>query len=271
METGYMGMPDVFSDEFPKIVDKAAAEQCGPRKDDPYLLGYFIANEPPWPGRESLVVDTIQERPPSAIQREAKAFLAGGDTPERRKQFIYRAFDRYLEVIDAAIRRYDPNHLNLGLRFGGGVPPAEMLRASQAFDVYSMNVYATSVNAKVMEEIYRVTGRPIIVGEFHFGVPGRGLAAGLVQVRDQAERGTAYRYYVEQAAAFPAFIGASWFQWVDQPSTGRMDGENYNIGLVDVTDRPYRELIEAMKTTHRRLQLVHAGTQAPFDVKPSPQ
>jgi hypothetical protein len=50
-----------------------------------------------------------------------------------------------------------------------------------------------------------------------------------------------------------------------------MGGENYNIGLVDVTDRPYRELIDAMKTTHRRLQDVHRGTQAPFDVKPSPQ
>ncbi|MDP3000964.1 MAG: hypothetical protein Q8N47_26010 [Bryobacterales bacterium] len=271
METGYMGMPDVFSDEFPKVADKAAAEQCAPRKSDPYLLGYFIANEPPWPGRESLVLDVILERPPSAIQREAKAFLADSDTPERRKQFIYRAFDKYLEVINAAIRRHDPNHLNLGLRFGGGVPPAEMLRASKAFDVYSMNVYSTSVNVKVMEEIYRVTGRPIIVGEFHFGVPGRGLAAGLVQVRDQAERGVAYRYYVEQAASFPAFIGSSWFQWVDQPATGRMDGENYNIGLVDVTDRPYRELIDAMKTTHRRLQGVHAGKTAPFDVKPRAQ
>ncbi len=271
METGYMGMPDVYSEEFPKIVDKAAAEQCAPRKNDPWLLGYFIANEPPWPGRESLVVDLILERPPSAIQREAKAFLAAGDTPERRKQFIYRAFDKYLEVINAAIRRHDPNHLNLGLRFGGSLPPAEMLRASKAFDVYSMNVYSTAVNRKVMEEIYRVTGRPIIVGEFHFGVPGRGLAPGLVQVRDQAERGVAYRYYVEQAASFPAFIGSSWFQWVDQPSTGRMDGENYNIGLVDVTDRPYRELIEAMRTTHRRLQAVHAGTAAPFDVKPRAQ
>ena len=271
METGYMGMPDVFSDEFPKIVDKAAAGQCAPRKGDPYLLGYFIANEPPWPGRESLVVDVILERPPSAIQREAKAFLAGGDTPERRKQFIYRAFDKYLNVINAAIRRHDPNHLNLGLRFGGSAPPAEMLRASKAFDVYSMNVYATAVNPKVMEEIYQVTGRPIIVGEFHFGVPGRGLAPGLVQVRDLAERGAAYRYYVEQAAAFPAFIGSSWFQWVDQPSTGRMDGENYNIGLVDVTDRPYGEMIEAMKTTHRRLLEVHAGKTAPYAVKPRAQ
>ena len=271
METGYMGVPDVFSDEFPKIVDKAAAEQCTPRKDDPWLLGYFVANEPPWPGRESLVTDIILERPPSAIQRELKAFLADGDTPERRRQFIYGAFDRFLEVINAAIRRHDPNHLNLGLRFGSGVPPAEMLRASKSFDVYSMNVYSVSVSTKALEEVYRATGRPIIVGEFHFGVPGRGLAAGLVQVRDQAERGTAYRYYVEQAASFPAFIGSSWFQWVDQPSTGRMDGENYNIGLVDVTDRPYEPLIDAMKTTHRRLQAVHAGKSAPFDVRPRAQ
>jgi hypothetical protein len=46
-----------------------------------------------------------------------------------------------------------------------------------------------------------------------------------------------------------------------------MDGENYNIGLVDVTDRPYRELVEAMKTTHRRLYAVHSGRQAPFSQK----
>jgi hypothetical protein len=271
METGFMGMPDVYSEEWAKTVDKAAAEQCAPRKNDPWLLGYFIANEPPWPGRESLIVDLILERPPSAIQREAKAFLAAGDTPERRKQFIYRAYEKYLEVINAAIKRHDPNHLNLGLRFGGGVPPREMLLASKSFDVYSMNVYSTAVNRNVMEEIYAAIGRPIIVGEFHFGVPGRGLAPGLVQVRDQAERGVAYRYYVEQAAAFPAFIGASWFQWVDQPSTGRMDGENYNIGLVEVTDRPYTELIEAMKTTHRRLYDVHSGKTPPFDTRPRAQ
>lgn len=42
-------MPDVFSAEFPKVVEQAAAQQCTPRKDDPYLLGYFIANEPPTP------------------------------------------------------------------------------------------------------------------------------------------------------------------------------------------------------------------------------
>jgi hypothetical protein len=271
MREGYLGLPDVYSDEFPKIADRDAAAQCAPRKEDPWLLGYFIANEPPWPGREPLVVDMILEGKPCPIQREAKTFLAAGDTPERRRQFIYGAFNKFLEVTMAAIRRHDPNHLILGLRFGGGVPPAEMLRACKAFDVYSLNVYSTQVSVTTMEDIYRVTGQPIIVGEFHFGVPGRGLAPGLVQVRDQTERGTAYRFYVEQAAAFPAFIGTSWFQWIDQPCTGRMDGENYNIGLVDVTDRPYAELVEAMRTTHRRLQAVHAGTTPPFDTKAQAQ
>jgi len=44
---------------------------------------------------------------------------------------------------------------------------------------------------------------------------------------------------------YPALIDTHWFQWIDQPSTGRNDGENYNIGFVDVTDRPYNELVIA--------------------------
>ncbi len=267
MNTGYMGLPDVYSEDFIKVADRDAAAQCAPRRNDPWVLGYFIANEPPWPGRESLVVDLILERPASAIQREAKVWLAAGDTPERRRQFIYRAFEKFIEVTVAAIRRHDPNHLILGLRFGGHKIPMEMLRACRVFDVYSLNVYATQVDMKLLTEIYQAIGRPIVIGEFHFGVPGRGLAPGLVQVRDPAERGVAYRYYVEQAAAFPALIGTSWFQWVDQPCTGRMDGENYNIGLVDVTDRPYPELIDALRATHRRLHAVHAGTTPPFATK----
>lgn len=271
LETGYMGMPDVYSTDFSRIADKVAAEQCGRRKDDPWLLGYFIGNEPPWPGRESLVVDTILERPPSAIQREAKAFLAAGDTPARRKEFVYRAFDRFLEVVNAAVRKHDPNHLNLGLRFGGEVPAPEIVRASRTFDVYSLNVYDYAIKPEVLSKIYEQTGRPILIGEFHNGTPGRGLAAGLVQVSNLKERGVAYRYYVEQAASFPAFVGASWFTWSDEPVLGRMDGENYNIGLVDVMDRPYRDLIDAMKETHRRLFAVHSGKEAPFRRKATVQ
>jgi hypothetical protein len=43
-----------------------------------------------------------------------------------------------------------------------------------------------------------------------------------------------------------------------------MDGENYNIGFVDVTDRPYTELIEAARTSHKRLLAVHSSDLSPF-------
>jgi hypothetical protein len=84
-------------------------------------------------------------------------------------------------------------------------------------------------------------------------------------VRDQAQRAVAYRYYVENAFAMPALIGAHWFQWADEPNTGRGDGENYNIGFIDVTDRPYQELIDAAKETHKRLFAVHSGSERPVE------
>ena len=88
-------------------------------------------------------------------------------------------------------------------------------------------------------------------------------------MRDQAERGRAYRHYVETAFALPELIGTHYFQWADQPSTGRFDGENYNIGLVDVTDRPYPELVAALKQAHGRVLRLHRGELAPLAERPA--
>ena len=73
----------------------------------------------------------------------------------------------------------------------------------------------------------------------------------------------AYRYYVEYAAADPSIVGTHWLQWLDEPNTGRFDGENYSIGFVDVADRPYPELVAAAQATHRRLLAVHSGKTPP--------
>jgi hypothetical protein len=204
--------------------------------------------------------------PPTAIQRELKPFLAQGDTPERRRQFVVAAFEKYLAMVAAALRKYDPNHLNLGIRFGGN-PPDYISRAAHVFDVYSLNTYEYEPTRQV-KTAYELSGRPVIIGEFHFGVPADGLGAGLVQVRDQKERGVAYRYYVEQAAALPGFLGAGYFTGVDESVTGRADGENYNIGFLDVTDRAYPELVSAAKETFQRLLDVHSGKVPPFSQRP---
>jgi agarase len=58
----------------------------------------------------------------------------------------------------------------------------------------------------------------------------------------------------------PAFVGCGWFEYIDEPLTGRTyDGENYSIGLVDVTDTPYPELIEAARQVHADAYARRAG------------
>jgi hypothetical protein len=266
-EGAIMGLPDVYSDAFAKRVDAEAAQQLAARKDDPWMIGYFIGNEPPWPARESQLVELVLAGPASAIQKRFKAELGKGDTPAARKALVHAAFTRYLEIVNAAVKRHDPNHLNLGIRFGG-TPPDDVIALARGFDVYSMNKYRWAPPKDFIDRVYAIQNLPILIGEFHFGVPERGLAPGLVQAMNQTERGVAYSYYVEHAAEHPAIIGTHWYQWVDQPATGRRDGENYNIGWIDVTDRPYPELVAAAKATHAKLDGIHSGKIAATTRRP---
>jgi hypothetical protein len=263
IETGTMGMPDVYAQGYVAMIDSAAAAQCAPKKEDPYLIGYFIGNELPWPGRETDLTQVILDGKETPIKKALQEFLSDGDTPEKRKKFAYDSYSKFIEIVCTAIKKYDPNHLNLGLRFGDTPAEGIIMASEKFFDVFSINHYGYEAPVDEIQEIYRMTGLPVIIGEFHFGVPGRGLAPGLAQTKNMEERAVAYRYYVENAAAHPALIGAHWFQWIDQPSTGRFDGENYNIGLVDVTDQPYPEMTSATAETFKRLYSIHSGKAAP--------
>lgn len=259
-----MGMPDPYDPNYIQLVESSAKAQCEPLKNDPYLIGYFVGNEPPWPGRENELINVILKGEATPLQAALKAYLSKGDTPESRKAFVYETYDKFIKIINTAIKKYDPNHLNLGLRFGGN-PPDDLTKASSniGFDVFSLNIYDYFINNQLLNKIDELTSLPIIIGEFHFGTPGKGLAPGLAQTINQKERGVAYSYYVENAASHPSVIGTHWFQWLDQPSTGRFDGENYNIGFLDVTDLSYEELINEAIKTHERILDIHLGNISP--------
>jgi hypothetical protein len=203
------------------------------------------------------------------IQSALKNYLAYGDTPERRKAFIYDSFKTFLQTVEAAVRKHDPNHLTLGIRFGK-IPEDEVLEiCKEVFDVFSFNCYDLAPPKEAMDRVMNVTGLPMIIGEYHAGTVDRGMAQALVQVENQKERGVAYRYYTEQAFNHPNLIGVGYFQWSDQDLTGRgYDGENYNCGLVDVTDRPYKHMVAAIKETAKRLYDVHSEKIEPYNIKP---
>ena len=156
-------------------------------------------------------------------------------------------------------------------RFGSIANMSEELLSicRESFDVLSFNCYHLVPGKEMMDRALAITGLPMIIGEYHFGTVDRGLAQSLWQVDSQEERGVAYRYYTENGYAHPGLIGTAYFQWSDQDLTGRRnDGENYNCGLVDVTDRPYAHQVNAMVETAKRLYDVHAGTAEPFSRKP---
>jgi hypothetical protein len=196
-----------------------------------------------------------------------KTFLTRGDTPARRKEFVLAAFEHQLQVVNQAARKHDPNHLNLGIRFGS-LPPDDVIKLARVFDVYSHNIYEYAPDRQWVEKLYNLTGRPLLIGEFHFGTPTRGQAAALMQTADEKERGIAYRYYMEQAASMPSFLGAHWFAWLDESITGRMDGENYSFGYVDVTDRAAPGFLEGVIAANKRLLAVHSGKAQPTTRKP---
>ncbi|NMM93972.1 hypothetical protein [Bifidobacterium oedipodis] len=184
------------------------------------------------------------------------------------KAFSRILIDRYVRVPAEALRRVDPHHLNLGMRYAY-ITDTDLLAGSDCYDVFSINSYQRTAYDQV-EALGRTLNMPVMVGEFHHGATDRGLTAhGIRGVTSQAERGVAYRYYMEQAARSPYFVGAHYFQYNDQSCLGRFDGENYQIGLVDVCTREYPEMAQAMRQCTAVIHEVAAGIAPAFDRLPA--
>jgi len=205
-------MPDVWSEQFAKDVDERLAQLAKTVRDDPWCVGVYVDNELAW--------DKV-------------------DNPGE-------VAEKYFSVVAAAMRRHLPNHLYLGCRFAwGGEEPWRV--ASRHCDVVSFNFYERRPTKDLPAGS---DDKPLIVGEFHFGAKDRGMFIGGCSVTfDQAERARCFEDYVNACLDHPRFVGCHWFQYQDQPLTGRPDGENYDDGFVSVCDVPYPELVEACRKT----------------------
>jgi hypothetical protein len=111
-----------------------------------------------------------------------------------------------------------------------------------------------------IDKLSKITNKPVIIGEFHFGALDRGLdATGIRGVENQRERGIAYRRYMHRAASHPMCLGAHYFILYDQAYLGRFDGENYQIGIMDVCSRPYEEFLEGIIKANSEIYKVADG------------
>lgn len=166
--------------------------------------------------------------------------------------WLRRYADTYFRTVGEAIRRHDPHHLFLGGRFAVNTPEA-VAACAQYCDVVSFNVYADLPQHGFDAAAMRQLDKPVLISEFHFGSDDRGpFGKGVVSVWNEQQRGEAYAKFIAAAAADPDIVGAHWFQYTDQPVTGRLlDGENSHIGLVGITDIPFGGFVEAVRTANK--------------------
>jgi len=268
-------LPDPFDPAFAQnaaLVFSAESKSTG---IDPWCIGYFIANELEWRGGPDLVNEVLtapskqagkqallkmlQQRHASITNLNSawhtsysswNALLESTNKVDASAALAdFTVFNEalaelYYQTCQTELKRATPHKLNLGSRFHT-VNPIAVRSAAIHCDVVSFNKYTTSIrNLSLPDGL----DRPVIVGEFHFPAWDRSFTADGERSRlSQVQRADAYWYYLAGALDNPLVVGTHWFQYLDQPLTGRPDGENWAIGFVDVVDSPYEELTKVSR------------------------
>jgi hypothetical protein len=278
---------DVFDPDFRDSVRKGMEREKGKSAGDPWCLGFFVDNEMSWGDETSLglaslaspaeqpakkvFVDDLKAKYQSVEKLNAawdtnfagwEAILQNKFTPPDKEKwakakafgdlsaFYTKCAETYFAVVREELKKVAPNQLYLGCRFAW-VNDLAVRAAAKYCDVMSYNFYTYGVeDVRLIDNI----DLPIIIGEFHFGALDRGMFhPGLKRAADQQDRADKYSEYVRGALRNPYIVGTHWFQYQDQPTTGRGDGENYQIGFVDIADTPYQETIAASRTIGRTM------------------
>jgi hypothetical protein len=161
-------------------------------------------------------------------------------------EFTHQFASTYYQKVRDSLRASGFNGLYLGSREAWATP--EIVQAATPHvDVLSFNIYgfARNVDWQKLDSL----GKPVMISEFAFGAMDRGaFDSGPGKAYDQAERAQELRNFLRAALRTKNVVGVQWFQLYDQPVTGRWsDGENYNMGLIDITDRPYPQLIRVLR------------------------
>jgi agarase len=188
-----------------------------------------------------------------------------------------RAFDadvaaRFHQVTYDALRALSPDLLILGSRLLILSTRPEVVAAIAPYvDVLTVNYYEIDPAILAIAPDYptdyglpftrmfddldtmqRIAGKPMLIGEYSYRAADAGLPNTLPPffptLPTQVERAQALGTYLRRVLARPYLVGAHWFQYMDQPATGRFDGENQNFGLVDINDDLWPEVTDRLRT-----------------------
>lgn len=187
-----------------------------------------------------------------------------------KQAFIYDIASTYFSVVNGALKSVDPNHLNLCSRFASYAPDQFIEAAADSCDVISVNDYYAldnpASNGVLGDPVKRWTrmlmlsmnghpgGKPFMQSEFSTrandsGLPnsrGAGWTVGMQSDRVQFFRDDVGRLLGIKVSGVTFMAGFHWFEWGDEPATGRFDGENSNYGMFNIKNEPYTTMFDGM-------------------------
>ncbi|GBC97911.1 hypothetical protein HRbin17_00406 [bacterium HR17] len=319
----WTGFPDVFDPRFERFCDLRAKQRCAPNRNDPWLLGYFLDNELEWWGKSGRpwgMAEEAWKKPPNRPCKQALVQIVGefyrndinafnsdfgtkfssfeellhSQEPtqpltERGQKvlmaFVREAAERYFRITAQAIKKHDPNHLNLGCRFAWDAPEPAWEMAGKYCDVVTVNLYPCidlerGVVLAIEEHLrkrYEICKKPIIVTEWSFPAldakdsQGRPLpckhGAGM-RVDTQEQKARCYAIMQRTLFSLPFVVGSHYFMWVDEPALGISSTfpEDSNYGLVNEADEPYPELTAMATKVNAQMVALHVGKTAELEV-----
>jgi hypothetical protein len=153
---------------------------------------------------------------------------------------------RSCRVCAEAIRKYDPNHLILGCRFGGPPGPAVLGECKRPWvDVLSANNYRMIFYSRV-QEYHQPERMPVLIGEY-------GWYTDLFPKGSDASKTTKAGVAVlEKAFTHPALVGYTWYRWVSAtPDTPNLA---LQAGLVNHQDEANEPQTRALTEVNARLE-----------------
>lgn len=295
----FRDFPDVFSEEYRQEAERFAIGQLAPFRQNPYLIGYFINNEPEWKFQNANLAERVFANQTELKSREVliewlkvrygtveelnrswktafgsydtlrRPFEGAGQTSAQAAGDCQTLHDMLVEQYETTVakelKKVDGDHLDLGMRYSSG--EAAGMAGCAAHDVFSFNLYRPEPETALSA----CSGRsdvPMIIGEYHIGGGDKGnLAHGLLASPTQDERGKALEYYMQRAMSHPNCVGAHYFEMNDQPLLGRFDGECMEHGLIDICNREFGPLVKHLQNTNRQMYDYVQGKKKPTDIQ----
>lgn len=301
--------PDIFDADIRDRFRETLRKQIAPQRRDPLVLGWSLGNEYDEIVTKAEIQDILRKPAATPAKREMIRFgvatLYAGDaaraaeawrvaagtvgalmetdptpSPADLERMRLHYADAYYKFIYTTVKEIDPDHLYLGFWIvPGWWENADDWRVSAPYcDVIGYDRYALDYMDAQTAALVKETRKPILCGEFSFPPTYRGTRGFGVyptHVADEVESGDAYARWIRAAAADPYCVGGIWFQYRDQPLTGRgpgkgtalVYGEHYAFGVVDLCDRPKVTLVERMRKANLAAQKLRQRTAAAAKAK----